>query len=150
MKIILLSNVDKLGNIGSEVIVRSGYARNFLIPKSKAIPATKKNIEMFKLQQLELQSKAIETQNQAEFHAKMINKLGSVTIKAKSGVEGKLFGSVGARDIATAITTASGFNISKSQIRLPNHDALRTTGTHSIDIHIYNNIFATINVIILG
>ncbi|URJ23147.1 50S ribosomal protein L9 [Blochmannia endosymbiont of Camponotus sp. C-003] len=150
MKIILLSNIDKLGSIGSEVIVRSGYARNFLIPKSKAIPSTKKNIEIFKAQQLELQSKTIAAQTQAEFCAETINKLGSITIKAKSGVEGKLFGSIGSRDIATAITAASGFNISKSQIRLPNHDVLKTIGTYNINIHIYNDIFAKINVIILG
>ncbi|URJ29347.1 50S ribosomal protein L9 [Blochmannia endosymbiont of Camponotus modoc] len=149
MKIILLDNIDKLGNMGSEIIVRSGYARNFLIPKSKAMPATKKNIEIFKAQQIELQAKAIEAQTQAEFCAKTINKLGSITIKAKSGVEGKLFGSIGSRDIATAITAASGFNISKSQIRLPNHDVLRTIGTYSINVHIYNDIFSKINVIIL-
>ncbi|WP_331828745.1 50S ribosomal protein L9 [Candidatus Blochmannia sp. SNP] len=148
MKIILINNVDKLGNIGSEITVKSGYARNFLIPKYKAMSATKNNIAIFKAKQLELQNKAIEMKTKAEFCAETINKLKSITIRAKAGVEGKLFGSVGSRDIADAITTASGFKIFKSQIRLPNHNALRAIGTYNINIHIYNDIFAKINVII--
>lgn len=148
MKIILINNVDKLGNIGSEITVKSGYARNFLIPKYKAMPATKNNIAIFKEKQLELQNKAIEMRTQAEMCAETINKLKSITIKAKAGVEGKLFGSIGSRDIANAVTTASGFKVVKSQIRLPNHSVLRTTGTYNINIHIYNDIFAKINVVI--
>ncbi|WP_159714852.1 50S ribosomal protein L9 [Blochmannia endosymbiont of Camponotus nipponensis] len=150
MKVILLNNIDKLGSIGSEITVRAGYARNFLIPKSQAMQATKKNLEIYKAKQLELQTKAVEAQNKAEFYAETINKLGSVIIRVKSGVEGKLFGSIGARDIATAITKASGLNIYKSQIRLPNHDVLRTIGTYNVYIHIYNEIFAKINVVVLS
>ncbi|URJ30640.1 50S ribosomal protein L9 [Candidatus Blochmannia vicinus (nom. nud.)] len=150
MKIILINDVDKLGNTGSEITVKSGYARNFLIPKYKAMPATKNNIAIFKAKQLEFQNKAIEIQTKAELCAETINKLKSITIKAKSGVEGKLFGSIGSRDIAAAITTASGFKVFKSQIRLPNHNVLRTTGTYNINIHIYNDIFAKIDVIIVS
>ncbi|URJ29712.1 50S ribosomal protein L9 [Blochmannia endosymbiont of Camponotus sp.] len=150
MKIILIDDVDKLGTMGSEITVKSGYARNFLIPKYKAMPATKNNIAIFKAKQLELKNKAIEMQTKAELCAETINKLKSITITARSGVEGKLFGSIGSRDIADAITTASGLKVFKSQIRLPNHNVLRSTGTYNINIHIYNDVFARIDVVIVS
>lgn len=149
MKVILLDNVRNLGNFGTEVIVKSGYARNFLIPKLKAIAATKINIAKFKAQQLELQSRAFDKKNKAKSFAKKISMLEHVIITAKSGIEGRLFGSVGARDIANAITRDSGINIDKFQIRLPNNDVLKKIGTYRIKIHIYNEIFVMLNIIIV-
>lgn len=150
MKVILLDKIDNLGNLGEEVIVKSGYARNFLIPKSKAIVATAKNVAAFKAQQLELKNEMLEMWNKAKNFSKKLNALGHVTISAKSGIEGKLFGSIGARDIADAVMKASGFKISKSQIRLPNDDVFKNLGTYSIKIHIYNEIFSILDIIIIG
>lgn len=149
MKVILLDNVSSLGIFGTEVTVKSGYARNFLIPRSKAIVATKKNVDFFKEKQLQLQAEAHEKRNVAERCAEKINMLKRVIITARSGIEGKLFGSVGSRDIADAIAKVSGFNITKSQIRLPNNDILKTIGTYSVKIHIYNEIFAILDVVII-
>lgn len=148
MKIILLDNIDNLGSLGAEVTVKSGYARNFLIPKSKAIVATTKNIATFKEQQLKLQTKIINIQNNAKICAEKINSLGHIIISAKSGIGGKLFGSVGARDIADAITKVVDFNVFKSQIRLPNNNLLKNIGTYNVKIHIYGDIFSTLDVII--
>lgn len=150
MKIILLDNIKKIGNIGSEVTVKSGYARNFLIPKSKAILATKKNLEIFKEKKISLQSTITEKQIQAELYAKAINNIKSITITARSSIEGKLFGSVSPKDIATAITDAVGFKILKSQIRLPNYESLKSIGTYNIKVHIYEKIFANLDIVIVN
>lgn len=149
MKIILLDNIDNLGKLGSEIKVKSGYARNFLIPQSKAIVATTKNIAIFKEQQRKLKVEVLKKWNEAKICAEKINMLQHVTITAKSGISGKLFGSIGSRDIADTITKASGVKIFKSQIRLPNNDVLKTIGTYSIKIHIYNDIFAMLDIIIV-
>lgn len=149
MKVILLDNIDNLGSLGSKVIVRSGYARNFLIPKSKAIVATKKNIEVFKKEQYKLQNKNLEKWKAAKICSEKISTLERVVIAAKSGIEGKLFGSVGSRDIADAITKAVGFSVMKFQVRLPNNEILKTVGTHKVKIHIYNEIFSTLDIIIV-
>lgn len=146
MKVILLDNVNNLGKFGEEVAVKSGYARNFLIPKSKAIIATQSNVIMFKKQQLDLQDAVLKKQNAAGVCAEKINALEYVTITAKSGVAGKLFGSVGSRDVAKVITKASGVYVNKSQVRLPNNDVLKKIGIYSVKIHIYNEIFAVLDV----
>lgn len=148
MKIILLDKIEKLGNIGSKIIVKSGYARNFLIPKSKAILATKQNLEIFKEKELQLQSTITSKQIQAELQAKAISNIEKITITARSSVSGKLFGSVGAQVIAKAITEAVGFKILKSQIRLPNREILKSIGVYNIKIHIYDQIFSDFKVII--
>ncbi|URJ25172.1 50S ribosomal protein L9 [Candidatus Blochmannia ocreatus (nom. nud.)] len=149
MRIILLNNVDKLGKIGDEVTVKSGYARNFLIPNNQAILATKKNIEIFKAQQVASRDYIAASKEKAKLCENTLKQLGSIIIQATSGIEGKLFGSVGARDIAIEITKVSGFKISRSQVRLPNHSVLRTIGTHCVKIHIYKEIFVSLNVIII-
>lgn len=148
MKIILLDKIEKLGEIGSEVIVKSGYARNFLFPKSKAILATKKNLAIFKEKQHSIQSKIIEKQKQARVHAKIISDIKNITITAQSSIKGKLFGSIGPKDVAQAITKVVDFKILKSQVRLPSNENLKSAGTYNIKIHIYDNIFATLNIIV--
>lgn len=146
MKVILLDNIDNIGSLGEEVKVKSGYARNFLIPQSKAIIASKRNIAIFKEQSIKLQNMELEKRNKAKIISEKINMLKSITIKVKSGIEGKLFGSIGARDIANAITKSLDINVHKSQIRLPDNDVFKTIGTYGIKIHIYNEIFATLDV----
>lgn len=150
MKVILLDNINNVGLLGEEVQVKPGYARNFLIPRSKAVMATKRNIEIFKEQKIKLKDMELEKRNKAAVLVEKINVLKSITIKAKSGIEGKLFGSIGARDIASVIIKSLDININKSQIRLPNNDALKAIGTYSVKIHIYNEIFAMLDVNIVG
>lgn len=149
MKVILLDNIIKLGQVGSEINVKAGYARNFLIPQSKAVLATKKNTEIFKEQQHMLKSKLDSRQDKAELCAKLINNLGNITITARSSNHGKLFGSIGPRDIAKVITESVGFKIFKSQIKLINTDTLKSVGTYNIRVHIYHEIYASLNVNIL-
>lgn len=142
MQIILLDKVANLGSLGDQVNVKAGYARNFLIPQGKAVPATKKNIEYFEARRAELESKLTDVLKAAEERAAEINALAKVTIASKAGDEGKLFGSIGTRDIADAIK-ARGINVSKSEVRLPN-GVLRTTGEHEITLQVHSEVFAKI------
>ncbi|AHF73523.1 LSU ribosomal protein L9p [Candidatus Sodalis pierantonius str. SOPE] len=147
MQVILLDKVTNLGGLGDQVNVKAGYARNFLVPQGKAVPATKKNVEYFEARRAELEAKLADVQAEAGARAAKINELGSVTIASKAGDEGKLFGSIGTRDIADAIT-AAGVNVAKSEVRLPN-GVLRTTGDHDVSIQVHSDVFATLNVVIV-
>ncbi|CUX96126.1 50S ribosomal protein L9 [Candidatus Gullanella endobia] len=146
MQIILLDKVINLGNLGEQVNVKSGYARNYLIPKGKAVVATKKNIEHFKIYRAKLEAKLAETQAVSKARAEKIKKLGSITIVSRAGDEGKLFGSIGNRDIANAIT-ATGIAVTKSEVRLPN-GVLRTIGDHEVNIQLDSKTFVSLNVLI--
>lgn len=142
MQIILLDKVANLGSLGDQVTVKAGYARNFLIPQGKAVVATKKNIEFFDARRAELEAKLAETLKAAEERAAEINALVKVTIASKAGDEGRLFGSIGTRDIATAVN-ARGVEVSKSEVRLPN-GVLRTTGEHEVSFQLHSEVFAKI------
>ncbi|CUX96568.1 50S ribosomal protein L9 [Candidatus Doolittlea endobia] len=146
MQVILLDKVANLGRLGDQVNVKSGYARNFLLPKGKAVLATKENVECFEARRAALTAKLAELQAEAEARAEKINQLGSVIITSKAGDEGKLFGSIGARDIAGAIT-AAGVNVAKSEVRL--NGVLRTTGNHNVSIQVHSDVFATLKVVII-
>ncbi|WP_323840225.1 50S ribosomal protein L9 [Photorhabdus africana] len=148
MQIILLDKVANLGSLGDQVNVKPGYARNYLVPQGKAVPATKKNIEFFEARRAELEANLANVQATAEARAEKINALGSVTIASKAGDEGKLFGSVGTRDIADAVT-AAGVEVSKSEVRLPN-GVLRTTGEHEVNFQVHSDVFAKLNVNIVA
>ncbi len=148
MQVILLDKVANLGSLGDQVNVKAGYARNFLVPQGKAVPATKKNVEYFEANRAEREAKLAADQNAAEARAAKINELGSVTIASKAGDEGKLFGSIGTRDIADAIT-AAGVSVAKSEVRLPN-GVLRTIGDHDVNIQVHSDVFATLNVIVVA
>ncbi|TCV99012.1 50S ribosomal protein L9 [Biostraticola tofi] len=148
MQVILLDKVANLGSLGDQVNVKAGYARNFLVPQGKAVPATKKNVEYFEANRAEREAKLAADQNAAEARAAKINELGSVTIASKAGDEGKLFGSIGTRDIADAIT-AAGVSVAKSEVRLPN-GVLRTIGDHDVSIQVHSDVFATLNVIVVA
>ena len=118
MQVILLDKVANLGSLGDQVNVKAGYARNFLVPQGKAVPATKKNVEFFEARRAELEAKLADVLAAANARAEAINALGTVTIASKAGDEGKLFGSIGTRDIADAVT-AAGVKVAKSEVRLP-------------------------------
>ncbi|PQQ37299.1 50S ribosomal protein L9 [Photorhabdus luminescens] len=148
MQIILLDKVANLGSLGDQVNVKPGYARNYLVPQGKAVPATKKNIEFFEARRAELEANLANVLATAEARAEKINALGSVTIASKAGDEGKLFGSVGTRDIADAVT-AAGVEVSKSEVRLTN-GVLRTIGEHEVNFQVHSDVFAKLNVNIVA
>ena len=137
MQVILLDKVANLGSLGDQVNVKAGYARNFLVPQGKAVPATKKNIEFFEARRAELEAKLAEVLAAANARAEKINALETVTIASKAGDEGKLFGSIGTRDIADAVTAAG------VEVRLPN-GVLRTTGEHEVSFQVHSEVFAKV------
>ncbi|MUL08410.1 50S ribosomal protein L9 [Aliivibrio fischeri] len=141
MQVILLDKIGNLGSLGDQVNVKAGYARNFLIPQGKAVMATKANVEMFETRRAELEANVAKQLAAAEARAEKVNAL-EVTIASKSGDEGKLFGSIGTRDIADA-ATAAGVEIAKSEVRLP-EGALRTTGSFEVSIQLHSEVFATL------
>lgn len=148
MDIILLDKIANLGGLGDQVTVKSGYARNFLFPQGKAVPATKANVEKFEARRAELEAKIAEALSAAQARAEKIAELGEVTIAAPAGDEGKLFGSVGTRDIAEAIT-AAGVKVTKSEVRLPT-GTLRETGEYDIDLHLHTDVETTVKVVIIA
>ncbi len=144
MEVILLEKNRNLGELGEKVSVRPGYGRNYLIPQGKAVPATADNVKYFEERRAELEKAAAEKLSGAEGRAAKLAELASVTIPAKSGDEGKLFGSVGTRDIADALT-AAGVETVKAEVLLPN-GAIRMVGDYEIDIQVHADVTATINV----
>ena len=148
MEVILLENIENLGSLGDKVSVKSGFARNFLVPHGKAKMATAENLAEFEARRIELEKAAAETMNEAHLRQKAIDELGTLEITAKVGSEGKLFGSIGLADIVEAVT-AAGAVIEKREIRMPD-GAIRTTGEHQIDIHLYTDVDSTVTISIIG
>ena len=148
MQVILLDKIVHLGKVGDQVNVKSGYARNFLIPQGKAVMATAANIEHFEARRAELEEKAAQALAAAVDRAARLEALGSVTIASKAGDEGRLFGSIGTRDIADAIT-AKGVEVAKSEVRLPN-GLIRTLGEHEVTFQFHGEVFSHLNVVIVA
>ena len=148
MEIILLDKVANLGGLGDNVTVKSGYARNFLFPQGKAVPATKANIEKFEQRRAELEAKLADTLATSQARAEKIAALAEVTVASKAGDEGKLFGSVGTRDIADAIT-AAGVAVTKAEVKLPN-GTIRETGEFNIALQLHAEVTATIKVVVVA
>ncbi|EGQ9967165.1 50S ribosomal protein L9 [Vibrio cholerae] len=144
MQVILLDKIGNLGSLGDTVNVKSGYARNFLIPQGKAVMATKANVAVFESRRAELEAKVAEQLAAAQTRADQVNALEAVVIASKAGDEGKLFGSIGTRDIADAIT-AAGVKVSKSEVRLP-EGALRNVGAYEVSVQLHSEVFATAKV----
>jgi large subunit ribosomal protein L9 len=139
MEIILLEKVPNLGGLGEKVSVKPGYGRNFLIPKGKAVAATAEKIEQFEQRRAELEKKAAEALSAAQTRASAIGAL-IVTIAHKAGDEGRLYGSVGTRDIALAVTEA-GITVDKSEVRLPT-GPIRNVGEYEIGIQLHGDVVA--------
>jgi large subunit ribosomal protein L9 len=147
MEVILLQKVANLGNIGDRVKVRSGFGRNFLLPQGKATLATPENIARFEARRAELERLAREHLQSAEDRAAALKDF-KLTIQAKAGTEGKLFGSVGTSDIAEACTR-DGFRIERSEVRLPN-GPLRMLGEHVVSLHLHADIDVPLHVSIIA
>jgi len=145
MEVILLEKIAKLGKLGDKVTVKNGYGRNFLIPFGKALPATEANLATFEARRAELESAANELLSNAHKRAGEMAEI-ELTLTAKAGDEGKLFGSIGARDLAEAITSA-GVAVVKSEIRLP-EGPIRAVGEYDIGIQLHSDVAASIKVFI--
>jgi len=147
MEVILLENISNLGGLGDKVDVKSGFGRNYLIPQGKAVPATEANTAEFETRRAELEAAAADTLGAAEARAAGINGLGLISIAANAGEEGKLFGSVGTRDIAEAVT-AAGCDVDKSEVRLP-EGALRDLGEYEITIQVHGDVTAMVAIAVI-
>lgn len=141
MQVILLEKIHKLGGLGDQVNVKPGYGRNFLVPQGKAVPATKANIAAFEARRAELEAKAAAALAAAQDRAAKIAEL-VIVISGKAGDEGKLFGSIGTRDIADAIS-AKGVKVEKHEVRLP-EGALRHTGEFDIELALHSEVETTV------
>jgi large subunit ribosomal protein L9 len=147
MEVILLEKIDNLGGIGDRVRVKSGFARNFLIPQGKATMATVQNIEKFEKIRADLEARAAAEVEAAKARAAQIEGQ-TLAISVQSGSEGRLFGSVGTIDIAAAFE-ALGIEVERSEIRLP-EGPLRVVGEHVIEIHLHSDVNVDVKVVLEG
>jgi large subunit ribosomal protein L9 len=147
MELILLQKVANLGNIGDRVKVKSGFGRNFLLPKGKATLATPANIARFEARRTELEKIAGEELGAASERAKALKDF-RLTIPAKAGSEGKLFGSIGTADIAEAATRA-GIHLARSEVRLPG-GPLRMLGEHVVHVHLHADVDTPVTVVVVA
>ena len=145
MDVILLTKVANLGNIGDRVKVKSGYGRNFLLPKGKATLATPDNVKKFEARRAELEKIAGDQFKDAERRAAALKDF-KLEITAKAGTEGKLFGSIGTADIAEAASKA-GHKLARAEVRLPT-GPLRTVGEHVVALHLHTDIDVQLPVVI--
>jgi len=147
MEVILFEKVDRLGTIGDLVNVKAGFARNYLLPQGKAKIATDANKAEIESRRAEFEKLAIEALNAAEKRREQIELL-SISITAKSGTEGKLFGSIGNADIAAALTEA-GVEVEKRDVRLPD-GPIRQAGEYQITLHLHTDVNAIAKITIIG
>jgi large subunit ribosomal protein L9 len=148
MDVILMENVENLGDVGDKVSVKSGFARNYLVPQGKAKMATAANLAEFEAVRAELEKAAAEALQAAQARKLEIEALGVIEVTARVGSEGKLFGSIGVADVSDAIASKGG-NVEKSEIRMP-EGALRVVGEHIVDIHLYTDVDTQVTIIIIG
>lgn len=146
MEVILLEKIANLGALGDRVTVKAGYGRNYLIPQAKAVAATAENIEAFESRRAELEKEAAQILSAAEARATAVAAL-ELTIAANAGDEGKLFGSVGARDIAQAAADA-GVELDRSEIRLPD-GPVREVGEYAIEVGLHPEVETSLKVIVV-
>ena len=146
MQVILLEKSRNLGNLGNKVNVKAGYARNYLIPFNKAVPATGANLEEFESRRVELEKQAAASLLEAEARMEKLAAL-EVTIASKAGDEGKLFGSIGPRDVSDAVT-AAGVSIEKHEVRMPT-GPLRQTGEYDITVQVHTDVTGTVKVVVV-
>jgi large subunit ribosomal protein L9 len=146
VNVILLERIKNLGGLGDEVVVKSGFARNFLIPQGKAVRATKENRQVFEARRIEFERAAGERLAVAQSRAAKLQGV-AVTIAAKAGDEGKLYGSVGTSDVATAVS-ALGAEVAKSEVRMP-EGVIRQVGEYDIDLQLHGDVVVTVKVTVV-
>lgn len=143
MKVILLEDVKSLGKKGEIVNVNDGYARNFILPKKLGLEATAKNLNDLKLQKQNDEKVAQEKLDAAKALAEEI-KEKSITVKIQAGVEGKVFGSISSKEIATEAKKQLNMDIDKKKIVIP--DAIKSLGTYNVNIKLHKDVTATLAV----
>ncbi|RBW48057.1 50S ribosomal protein L9 [Marinobacter sp. F3R11] len=147
MEVILLEKVENLGTLGDKVNVKAGYGRNYLLPYGKAAPATEANLKAFEERRAELEKAAAEKLAAAQSRAEALEG-ASFTVTSKAGDEGKLFGSIGVRDISDVIT-AAGTEVEKSEVRLP-EGPLRSIGEYEIELHLHSDVEVTVKLAVVA
>ena len=143
MKVILLEDVKSLGKKGEIVNVNDGYARNFILPKKLGLEATSKNLNDLKLQKQNDEKVAQEKLDAAKALAEEI-KEKSITVKIQAGVEGKVFGSISSKEIATEAKKQLNMDIDKKKIVIP--DAIKSLGTYNVNIKLHKDVTDTLAV----
>jgi large subunit ribosomal protein L9 len=147
MQLILLQNVTNLGKLGDKVNVKPGYGRNFLVPQGKAVPATATNLAEFEAKRAEYEAKAKALLEGAEGRKAALEG-ATVSITANASTEGKLYGSIGPRDIADALTKI-GHKVEKSEVVM-GEGPLRRTGEFDVLVHLHADVETTVKVIVVG
>ena len=145
MELILLQKVTNLGNLGDKVSVKPGYGRNFLVPQGKAVPATAANLAEFEAKRAEYEAKAKSLLDGAQGRLAKLEG-ASVTLKANASTEGKLYGSVGPRDIAE-VFTAAGLPLEKSEVIL-GEGPIRHVGEFDVLVHLHADVETTVKVVV--
>ena len=147
MELILLQKVRNLGTLGDKVVVKPGYGRNFLLPQGKAVRVNAANLAAFEQRRAEYEAKADSLLADAESRKAKLADV-SVTLTAHASAEGKLFGSVGPRDIAEALA-AAGHTVHKGEVIL-GEGPLRNTGEYDVAVHLHADVHTTVKVIVVG
>jgi len=147
MELILLQKVKNLGNLGDKVNVKPGYGRNFLVPQGKAVSANEANLADFEKRRADYEAKANQQLSGAEARRAQIEN-AAITLKANASPEGKLFGSVGPRDIAEAFT-AAGTTIEKSEVVMA-EGPIRHIGEFEVQIHLHADVHTTVKVTVVA
>ena len=144
MEVILLERVAKLGQMGETVKVRSGYARNFLLPRGKALRATDTNKKHFDAQRAQLDARNLERRKEAEVVGEKLNGQSFIILR-QSGETGVLYGSVSTRDLAETMTE-NGFTVDRNQIAI--NQPIKTIGLHNVPVALHPEVevHVTINV----
>jgi large subunit ribosomal protein L9 len=145
MELILLEKVQKLGDLGDKVNVKPGYGRNYLVPSGKAVPATAKNIAEFEARRAELEKVALSKLTSAKDRSEALEGF-EITLSANASEEGKLYGSIGPREIADAVV-AAGAQIEKSEV-IMGEGPIRFTGEHEVVLHLHADVETHIKVTI--
>jgi large subunit ribosomal protein L9 len=147
MNVILLERFGNLGDLGEEVVVKAGFARNFLIPQGKAVRATQENRSVFEERRAELEKAATDLLTIAQGRARGLQEL-TITIVVKAGEEGKLYGSVGTQDIADVVSEQRE-PVAKSEVRLP-EGVIRALGDYTVDLQLHSDVTVPIEVSVVA
>ena len=147
MEIILLEKIRNLGDLGSQVSVKPGYGRNYLVPQGKAVRATKENMKVFESRRTELEANAKDALSKAEARAAEFEDV-AIEIAHRASEEGKLFGSVAITDIIEAVS-ATGKHLDKVEVNLP-EGAIKVVGEHTVDISLHPEVNLSLKVTVIA
>ena len=142
MKVILLERVERLGGLGDVVNVKDGFARNYLLPRSKALRASESNLKVFEAQRHDIEARNEQAREAAEKSSKKIDGQNYVIIR-QAGESGQLYGSVSGRDVAEAVQ-ADGGEVDRAQVVLDR--PIKTLGVHAVKVRLHPEVTITINV----